>query len=107
MDLQAVDAKIQILEMIFKVFEKNEIINVGVQKSSLIVDFILRVLMRDENSITDQEIDDVTMEICRLSRCVQFQKIQAVSHYSYLYSSKSDVRRVANEIEYSIRNKNR
>lgn len=76
MDIQAVESKIQIVEAIIEVFQKHKYEVQDGTKSLELVDFILDVLTRETDSITDQEIEDVTLEINRLARCIQFEIIQ-------------------------------
>lgn len=107
MDLQAIKAKIEILEMMVDTFHKNEhIVNDGL-KSFALLRLILGVLLRADDSITDQEIADLTLEIQRLIRSVQFEKIQQCPGYPVGYSSKQEVKALADKIQKSIDNKNR
>lgn len=106
MDIQAIKAKAEIIEMIIQVFKKHEHAATKQFESFSMVNFILKALMRDNDSITEQEIEDIKMEIQRLTRCVQLEKIQLSSSYIML-SSKTDAKILADKIKEGIDNKNR
>lgn len=109
MDIEAVKAKIEIVEMIFGAYEKNDFIPEKSCGSIDIVDFITGILMRDKNGITRQEIQDVTMEIHRLSRYLQWAKMQSSYNHSYYYrqSSNSEVKTISDTIKKKLNNKKR
>lgn len=106
MDIQAIKAKTEIIEMIIQVFKKNEHVVSKQRQSFSLVNSILKALMRDKDSITEQEIEDIKMEIQRLTRCVQLEKIQLSSSYIML-SSKTDVKILTDKITEGINKKNR
>lgn len=104
MDLQAIEAKIQILERMVEIFKENKYTMLNIKCDSImIVSLIFKVLTRDEHSISDQEIDDVTMELQRLSRCVQFEVIMISPGYVSI-THKPEVQQIRDAIKKSINN---
>ncbi|XP_030749161.1 NFX1-type zinc finger-containing protein 1-like [Sitophilus oryzae] len=79
-ELNAVKSKIQILSDIKPIFKDPRLLYTPEEIIQL--DIVLQVLLRSQDDITDQEIDDIGNEILRLNRIVQYQKIAKNSSYA-------------------------
>ncbi|KAG5867398.1 hypothetical protein JTB14_025229 [Gonioctena quinquepunctata] len=84
MDLEAIKTKMQILDAIYKPFaqQKTEKIRIMHECTKQIA-FIVTAVMRDEDSITGQEIEDIMLEIDKLTRYSQFYQINRLPSSSY------------------------
>nr|XP_023014369.1 NFX1-type zinc finger-containing protein 1-like [Leptinotarsa decemlineata] len=99
MDLQAIKAKWQIFKAVVKIFydlqlEFKETVFHSCEEQ---LSFIVGAVMRDEDSITGQEIEDITLEINRLKRRSQFEQIKTSSTFS-TYVTKDDVQQQVTKI---------
>ncbi|XP_030764249.1 NFX1-type zinc finger-containing protein 1-like isoform X2 [Sitophilus oryzae] len=79
-ELNAVKSKIQILSDIKVIFKDRHIRYTPEEITQL--DIILQVLLRSQDDVTDQEIDDLGNEICRLNRIAQYQSIVTNSSFA-------------------------
>ncbi|XP_008190958.1 NFX1-type zinc finger-containing protein 1 isoform X1 [Tribolium castaneum] len=97
-ELNAIESKLQIIE---------HIVDIGINcptalsknRCSSQVKFILKILEREDNYVTDQEIDDIPYELNRLSRIAELEEIESSPNFLQRYSNSSTVRRVTEQIE--------
>lgn len=95
-DLDVIRTKLQIIDLIVDVCGEEE---VDLMVASTVqITFIVDALMRDGSYITEQEIDDITLEIDRLSRIIQFEKIQNTENFKYA-KTKDNVKIIIGSIE--------
>ncbi|XP_066256208.1 NFX1-type zinc finger-containing protein 1-like isoform X2 [Euwallacea similis] len=82
MELNAIQSKIQLLSYIIRCFKDNTSPVLNTSKpgndSKLQLQSLLKVLLQSDDHITDQEIEDLQMEIKRLHRIVQFERIKMI-----------------------------
>lgn len=87
-DLDVVRAKLQLINFVVDVCGKQENNLMSDPAIQIQISFIVNALMRDENHITEQEIDDISLEIERLSRIIQYNKIQNTENFNYVKNKK-------------------
>lgn len=93
-DLDVIYAKLQIITLIINVCGEQE--NDLMVGSTIQITFIVAALMRDRDHITEQEIDDISLEIERLSRIIQYKKIQNAGNFHYVCTNKDAVKIIEN-----------
>lgn len=98
-ELNAVESKIEILKIITKLCTQK---NVSLCSTSIFlpqVKFIAEILLRDENYITNQEIDDIELELNRLSKMITFDQIKNTANFAYYCAKNPMVLEKSNQIE--------
>jgi len=104
-ELNAIKSKIQTLTSIVKCFKDWTSIFGPIKSLDDFEEylFVLRdVLMRSEDHVTNQEIDDMQLEIKRLHRIVQFKDIVNSDNFSYARSKKPDIIQMHQTIELKL-----
>ncbi|CAG9824164.1 unnamed protein product [Phaedon cochleariae] len=97
-DLHAIDSKIKLISVVLGVIKEKDLLSPTFDMSINQLNFILKLLSRDVNSITKQEVDDIILEIDRFVRIVQFEEIMSVSKSAYLSPKLED-----NEMVMSVK----
>lgn len=69
-------AKVQLLENIVDIYISHHLSFEGKTKIMKFLDQILRILIRESDRITDQEISDIQAELSRVTRIVELIKIE-------------------------------
>jgi len=104
-ELNAIKSKIQTLTSIvqcFKVWTKSPSYLKSLDDFEEYL-FVLRdVLMRSEDHVTNQEIDDMQLEIKRLHRIVQFKQIVDSNSFSYAQSKSPETIQMRQTIELKL-----
>lgn len=104
-ELNAIKSKIQTLKGIVKCFEDWDS-HYGLFNPSDCFEeylFVLRdVLMRSEDYVTNQEIDDMQLEIKRLHRMVQFSNVVNSDNFRYAIREKSEIEEMRHTIELKL-----
>lgn len=72
----AVTAKIQLLDNIVDIYEGHNLSPQGKRRIMKYLDQILKILIRESDRITDQEISDIQTELSRATRIVELIKIE-------------------------------
>uniref|UniRef100_A0AAR5PM44 RZ-type domain-containing protein n=1 Tax=Dendroctonus ponderosae TaxID=77166 RepID=A0AAR5PM44_DENPD len=98
-ELKAIESKTQVLSYISNCFIKEYKKPKTDDPSILHVKLILDVLMRSEDHITHQEIDDLELEIKRLQKAVQFDSIKKSSAFILTCKSNEEVKALSLDIE--------
>lgn len=96
-ELNALKSKIQILNYIVNCFKDTKLYTCK-HPTILHLSMLLEVLLRSEDHVTNQEIEDIELEIKRLNRIIQFDKIKQSSKFEYAQSRPS-VKTLANNIQ--------
>mgnify|MGYP005983858961 CR=1 FL=1 len=63
------------------------------------VKFLVKILSRDEDYITDQEIEDIQLELNRLTRMTELSKIKKSPNYRVHVTCNARVRQIAEQID--------
>ncbi|CAG9821989.1 unnamed protein product [Phaedon cochleariae] len=92
-DLHAIESKIKLISVVAGVFKERSLTTIF-PMSIHQLNFILKLLSRDENSITNQEVDDITLEIDRFVRFMQFEEIMSTGKSGYSHSKLKNDERV-------------
>lgn len=106
MVLITIESKLQILQIIIETFEKAELLHDYNNKSFQLVPFILEVLIRDGSSLTKQEVEDIRLELDRLNRYIQFDKIKQAASFPYAFKKIAVKNKVA-KIEVILNSRKR
>lgn len=75
MDLDAIRIKIELMQMIMEPLEKEKLSLSDMPLSNNHVSLIAKLLETNIDSITEQEVTDISLEINRLHRLIQFERI--------------------------------
>ena len=83
-EARSLKAKLQLIELVVNIC-CDKTVSIATPREIFFpqVNFIVRVLSRDVDYITNQEIEDVTLEISRLARIVDYSCIQKVPQFAY------------------------
>ncbi|KAJ3662954.1 hypothetical protein Zmor_007268 [Zophobas morio] len=96
-ELKAIESKLQIIEHIIKICLK---VDVGESDAyAPQVKFLVKILSRDEDYITDQEIEDIQLELNRLTRMTELSKIKKSPNYRVHVTCNARVRQIAEQID--------
>ncbi|ENN75901.1 hypothetical protein YQE_07543, partial [Dendroctonus ponderosae] len=98
-ELKAIESKIQVLSYIVNCFKREYNTPKNDDPSTLLLNLILDILMRSEDHITNQEIDDLELEIKRLQKAVQFDLIRKSSAFIPACKSNEEVKALSLDIE--------
>ncbi|CAG9824500.1 unnamed protein product [Phaedon cochleariae] len=97
-DLHAIDSKIKLISVVAGVIKEKDLPTTTFPMSINQLNFILKILSRDENSITKQEVNDITLEIDRFVRIMQYEDILSTGKSEYSPHKLED-----NEMAMSIK----
>jgi hypothetical protein len=102
-ELSAVESKLQIIEHIENICSKKKttaVLEDGPPADICLpqVEFIMQIVNRDLDCITEQEIDDVDFELSRLSRIMEFNQIKASSSFRFRLTD-SKIKLIVTRIE--------
>lgn len=99
-ELRALASKIEILEHIVEICCNNKI-QISSKRETFFpqLDLIFDLLVRDENYITNQELEDVDCEISRLVRVVELSLIRKSPNYFYQKSTNEAVKIIDQNID--------
>lgn len=98
-ELNALETKIDILKIITNVCTQKNVVITSTTTFLPQVMFIAKILLRDENYITDQEIEDIELELDRLSKMITFDRLKTSPNFAYNFSTNSTVIKEVHHIE--------